>query len=437
MRVHMSYGRNGLPLELPDDWDVTVIRKPSMPVLPDPAAAVRGALKAPVGSPALAEAARGRRSACILICDVTRPVPNALILRPMIETLHAAGIPPGAVTVLVATGLHRPNEGEELARLVGDPWVPAHARVENHFARDGAAHVSLGATAAGIPVLLDRRFVEADLRIATGLVEPHFMAGWSGGRKLITPGVAHRDTITAFHAWRLIGHPSAANCVLDGNPVHAAQMEIASMVGRVFALNTVLDEGRRLSFVSFGELAASHRTAVAFMERFAAVEVPRRFPVVVTTAAGHPLDATYYQTVKGMVGAAGILEPGGRLIIASSCSEGFGSAEFRAAQRRLAADGPERFLSEAGGKDRADIDEWQTALLAKTLRAGTVHLFTGGLGAEDRAITGVRMAAPSLAETVAACRAEAGGGAVAVIPEGPYVIPRCGSRELTGGVFLP
>lgn len=420
----MSYGRDGLPLELPDDWDITVIRKPPMPVLPDPASGVREALASPIGSPSLAEAARGCRKACILICDVTRPVPNGLFLRPVIETLHACGVPGDGVTVLVATGLHRPNEGEELARLVGDPWVLSHARVENHFARDTAAHARLGATRAGIPVSIDRRFVEADLRLVTGLVEPHFMAGWSGGRKLITPGVAHRDTITAFHAWRLIGHPSSANCVLDGNPVHAAQMEIAAMVGRVLSLNTVLDEERRLSFVAFGDVADAHEAAVAFMTRYATVEVPRRFPVVATTSAGHPLDATYYQTVKGMVGAAGILEPGGHMLIASSCSEGLGSAEFRAAQERLVAAGPARFLEEAARKENADIDEWQTALLAKTLLAGTVHLFTDGLKPEDRKVTGVRMAGPSLAETMAACRAEAGGGPVAVIPEGPYVIPR-------------
>ena len=146
----------------------------------------------------LAELARGRRSACILICDITRPVPNGLFLRPMIETLVASGIPLARISILVATGLHRPNEGKELEELVGDPWVMANVSVANHFAdsRRGSRR-SRPTPTRGTPVTIDRRFVEADLRIATGLIEPHFMAGWSGGRKVVAPGVAglanHKD----------------------------------------------------------------------------------------------------------------------------------------------------------------------------------------------------------------------------------------------------
>ncbi len=172
-----------------------------------------------MGSLPLSQVAQGKKSACILICDITRPVPNRLFLRPMIETMVAAGIPLDRITVLVATGLHRPNEGDELAELVGDPWVLDNVRVENHFARDDADHVDLGLTATrGTPVKLDRRFVEADLRIATGLVEPHFMAGWSGGRKVIAPGVAGHETIRTFHSARFMEDPLAVQCNLVGNP---------------------------------------------------------------------------------------------------------------------------------------------------------------------------------------------------------------------------
>ncbi len=158
----------------------------------------------------LRELARGRKSACILICDITRPVPNRLFLRPMIETLTANGIPADRITVLVATGLHRPNEGEELAELVGDPWVLEHVRVVNHFARNDSEHIDLGRTATrGTPVSIDRRFLEADLKIATGLVEPHFMAGWSGGRKVVAPGVAGQATIRTFHSARFMEDPLA------------------------------------------------------------------------------------------------------------------------------------------------------------------------------------------------------------------------------------
>ena len=322
--VAIAYGRGHLPLCMPPDAAVTVIRKHALPKLPDAAAAIRDALEgAPVGSLPLSRLAQGKTSACILICDITRPVPNRLFLRPMIETMVAAGIPLDRITVLVATGLHRPNLGDELAELVGDPWVLAEVRVENHYAQVDDDHIDLGRTATrGTPVKLDRRFVEADLRIATGLVEPHFMAGWSGGRKVIAPGIAGHETIRTFHSARFMEDPLAMQCNLVGNPLHEEQLEIVRTLGDCYALNTVLDEDRDLACVTFGEIIASHAAAVDFVSGSTRVPVGRRFKTLVTSSAGYPLDKTYYQTIKGMVTPLDILEPGGTLIIASECSEG-------------------------------------------------------------------------------------------------------------------
>ena len=423
MRVELSYGKNGLAIDLADDLDIHVIRKPAMPVLPEPEAAIRKALAHPIGAPGLSELARGKKSACILICDITRPVPNALFLRPMIETLLEAGMPTSGITVLVATGLHRPNEGEELLELVGDAWVLNTVTVANHFARDDAAHIDLGVTPTrSTPVKLDRRLVEADLKIATGLVEPHFMAGYSGGRKVIAPGVAHQDTITTFHNARFMSHPAAANCKLDGNPLHEEQLEIVKMLGGAFALNTVIDEERRLSFVNFGEIIESHLDAVAKMRSFAEVAVPRRYKTVLTTAAGYPLDKTYYQTVKGMVGPIDILEPGGDLIIASACSEGMGSAEFVDAQRRLVDQGPDGFMEAISKKRFADIDEWQSQMQLKPMSIGKVHLYSEGLSDADRDLTGVHTVY-DLTKAIDQSLASSGEPRLAIIPEGPYVIP--------------
>ena len=343
--VRILYGKSGLRIRLPRDAQATVIGKRPMAKLPDPQAAVRDALARPVGAAPYAALVRGRRSACILICDITRPVPNHLFLRPLIEGMLAAGMARERITVLVATGLHRPNEGAELAEVVGDPWVFDTVRVENHFARDDAAHVDLGATPKRrTPVRLDRRFVEAELRIATGLVEPHFMAGYSGGRKVIAPGIAHADTIRTFHSARFMEDPAAIQCNLAGNPLHEEQLEIVRMLGEVHAVNTVIDEDRDLVHVNFGEVIASHLEAVAFVAESTRLPVGRRFATILTSAAGHPLDKTYYQTVKGMVTPLDILEPGGTLIVASACSEGFGSPEFREAQQRLRTLGPDAFL---------------------------------------------------------------------------------------------
>ncbi|WP_197677044.1 nickel-dependent lactate racemase [Friedmanniella luteola] len=424
--VTLAYGRGRLDVTLPPGCEPTVIRQRPLPPLADPAAAVVDALDHPVGSPPLAALARGRRSVCILICDITRPVPNGLFLRPLVEQVTAAGVPLEAVTVLVATGLHRPNLGAELAELVGDPWVLEHVRVENHDARDDAAHRSLGVTATrGTPVSLDRRFADADLKIVTGLVEPHFMAGWSGGRKVIAPGVAHHTTIRTFHSARFMEDPRAVQCTLEGNPLHEEQLEIVRMLGEVHGLSAVVDEERRLVHVGFGEVVASHQAVVDVVAASVRVPVGRRFGTVLTSAAGHPLDATYYQTVKGMVTPLDVLAPGGTLIIASECSEGLGSRAFRAAQQRLAAAGPDAFLASITGKDLADVDEWQTEMQLKPMRHGRVELYSTGLPREDRALTAV-VVVDDLTAAVAASMARTGDRSVAVIPDGPYVIPVVG-----------
>ncbi len=420
--ITLNYGSEGIQLDLPEQWDVTCIEKKTMPVLDDPAVSVLKAFSDPVGSDTLQNAARGCHDACILICDITRPVPNGIILPALIRELLKAGITAGNITVLVATGLHRPNEGKELDELVGDPWVLDTVRFENHFARNDEDHVDLGKTGCGIPIRLDRRFVDADLKIVTGLVEPHFMAGYSGGRKVITPGIAHRETIGRFHAARFLEHPRAANCVLEGNPLHAVQLEILEKLSPVMAINTVIDDKRQLSFVNFGDIRQSHPAAVEYLEKYSVIRVENKFSTVLTSAGGYPLDKTYYQTVKGMVGAMDILKPGGNLIIVSECSEGMGSAAYVDAQQRLVNLGPEGFLDSLRRKNIADVDEWQTEMQLKPMRIGCIHLYSRGLSDKDWALTGIARV-KNLEETIRLCMGKEGNKKIAVIREGPYVMP--------------
>lgn len=424
MHVDLSFGRGGLPLQLPDTVSATVIRKPKIPVAAAGADIIESALRQPVGTDSLQTLAQGAKTACILICDITRPVPNGLFLRPLIEQLEAGGVPKSGITVLVATGLHRPNLGDELEELLGDPWVQQNVKVVNHDARDESSCVSLGTTATHqVPVGLNRLLVEADIKIATGLVEPHFMAGYSGGRKVIAPGVAHHETIRTFHNARFMENPLATSCNLQGNPLHDTQLEIVKMLnGPVLALNTVLDEHRNLVFASFGEIIHSHLSAVEFARSSCEVNVGRRFKTVVTSSAGYPLDKTYYQTVKGMVTPLDILEPGGDLIIASECSEGFGSEEFCAAQKRLVSLGPEAFLDTLQQKALADVDEWQTEMQLKPMRVGSISLYAPNLGNDASEITGVGIVEDLVAAIVASVEAQ-GDREIAIIPEGPYVVP--------------
>jgi lactate racemase len=433
----LRYGHGTRRIHVPPPARVDVLRKPPLAPLVDPRAAVAAALDATVAAPPLASLAVGATSACVVVCDVTRPVPNGLLLRPILDRLEAAGVPLEAVTILVATGLHRPNQGEELRGVIGDDEVLASVRVVNHVARDESSLVDLGSTPAGTPVTLHRAFVEADVRVLTGLVEPHFMAGYSGGRKVLAPGIAGHRTIRTLHQARYMGDPLAATAEIDANPLHRELLAILAMTterhardgraGGTFAVNTVIDEARRLAFVNAGEPVAAHTEAVRFARRSCEVRVTEPYDLIVTSASGAPLDATYYQTVKGMVTPLEALAEDGELLIASACSEGFGSPEFREAQARLASLGRQAFAASLARKPLADVDEWQSQMLLRALEAGRVHLHTDGLPAADLPLTGVAPC-PDLQGFVDAFVAARGAARVALIPEGPYVVPRLVQR---------
>ena len=423
MKTSLLFGRQELRLDLPDTLQIHEINKYPMPLLEDVDGSIRRALLEPIGSPPLPQLAKGKKTACILICDITRPVPNGLLLPPLLDMLLDQGIDKEDILILVATGLHRPNEGEELRELIGNDEIFRSFRIENHFARDREAHIDLGMTSQGIPIGIDRRFYDADLRIVTGLVEPHFMAGYSGGRKVVAPGVAYQDTILKFHTSHILEHPRAVSCVMDGNPLHEAQIEIIRKIGDIFALNVAIDDKRRLGKVTFGAIEESHLAAVAFMKKYAEVDIARKFKTIVTSAGGYPLDKTYYQAVKGMVGPKDILEPGGTIIIASECSEGMGSPEFAAAQQMLCQHGQKEFMNILDGRSEALIDEWQTEMLLKPLRQGSIKLFTEELGQTDLTQIFVDHVT-DLQQAILDSVAEHDDPEIAVIPEGPYVVPR-------------
>jgi nickel-dependent lactate racemase len=333
------------------------------------------------------------------------------------------GVPSGNITILIATGLHRPNLGREMLEVVGDEWVWNHIRVENHYACDHGSMVNLGTTATDqIPVFLNRHLVEADLRIVVGLVEPHFMAGYSGGRKVIAPGVAGEVTIRTFHNYRFMANPKSSNTNLENNPLHRGQLEILDMLGPTFAVNVVIDEARNVSYVNFGACYESHLECVEFVRKFTEVPIDRKFRALLTSAAGYPLDKTYYQTIKGMVAPTQIMESGGRMVIASECAEGLGSSDFRQAQMYLKNLGHEGFLERIKHMPLADADAWQTQMLLRTLSLGSVSLFSDGLRGADRDLTCVSMI-DNIERALEEMLSNSGDKELAVIPEGPYVIP--------------
>lgn len=425
MRVTLEYGRKGLEIELPDHHVVKCLGYRSAEPLPDAEEAVWESLRRPTGAPPLSELAQGRASACVTICDVTRPVPNSTLLRPILSTLEEAGIPRGRIVILVATGMHRPNEGDELREMVGD-WVYENFRIANHHGLDASEHVFLGESPRGVPIWIDRRYVEAELKITTGLIEPHFMAGFSGGRKLICPGLAGLETVKAWHSPQFLEHPNARNGCLRDNPVHEENTWIARRAGCDFIVNTVIDAQRQILCVVAGDMEEALEAGVGFVRRIVTDTVSEPVDIVVTTSAGYPLDTTFYQAVKGMVVALPILKPGGTIILAASMSEGIGSAEFR----RLFDENPtlEGFMDRILNTDYFVMDQWQLEELAKVRRHAAVTVVTDGLPAETLGRLFVD-SAPTVEQAVADALDRHGPDAtIAVIPKGPYVLPELSQK---------
>jgi nickel-dependent lactate racemase len=420
MRVTLDYGRTGLEVELPDANVVGPLTIRHVPPLTKPQAAVEEALLNPIGTPPLADVAKGRRNACILICDITRPVPNQLILPPLLRTLEQQAIARRDILILNATGMHRPNEGAELEEMLG-PEIVANYRVENHHGKVLEEHDFLGVTPSGVPVYLDSRYVRADLKITTGLIEPHMWAGYSGGRKVICPGIAALETIKVWHGPRFLEDPNADNGVLDGNPVHEENTRIAKMAGCDFIVNVCIDDQRRMTWVGAGDMEKAWLEGVRFVENVVRVPVTEPCDVVVTSGAGYPLDTTYYQIVKGMTGALPIVKRGGTIIVAASLTEGVGSQEFQ----HVMAENPDlkAFKQRILDKDYFVMDQWQLEELATVLERCKVKVVSQGIG--PAALRRIHVEpAPSVENAVSACLREYGANArVAVIPKGPYVIP--------------
>ncbi len=425
MRFHLDYGRAGLEVELPDEHVVKCLEYQPAEPLADPEDEVTERLSRPTGTEPLGRLAQGRRDACVVISDVTRPVPNQVILPPLLSRLEQSGIPREKILILVATGLHRPNTRDELVEMVGR-CVVENYRIENHHGGELSEHTNLGESPRGIPIWIDTRYVQAELKITTGLIEPHFMAGFSGGRKLICPGLAALETIRPWHGPDFLEHPNARTGCLEGNPVHEENTYIARRAGCDFILNVVIDAQRRILSVVAGDMEAAFYEGVELARGPVTDTIGQPVDVVVTTSAGHPLDTTYYQSVKGMVAALPILKPGGTIILAAGMSEGIGSPEFQ----RLFDENPtlEVFMDRILGTDYFVKDQWQLEELAKVRRQAKVKVVTDGLPAETLSRLFVEPA-QSVEAAVAEALAEHGPNAtIAVIPKGPYVI-----AELEGG----
>ena len=418
MRVRLDYGSDGLDVDLPDER-VTVIEPMFRPGVADAHATLLEAIRHPIEGPPLRELVRPGQRVAISVCDITRAQPRREQILALLEEMP--GISRGDITILIATGTHRINTPDELERMLGRELV-ADCRVVNHDARDAGVLMAAGTTSTGVRVYLNREWIQADLRLTTGFVEPHFFAGFSGGPKMIAPGLAGLETVMTLHDARRIGHPNAVWGITEGNPIHDDVREIARMVPAQFSLDVTLNREQKITRAFAGNMFAEHRAACAYAKDTAMRSVPAPFDVVLTTNSGYPLDQNLYQAVKGMSAAAKIVRDRGTIVCAAECRDGLpahGSYGAVLASRP----NPAALLEMINAPGYSLPDQWQVQVQAQIQIKADVLVKTTGLGpAEVRAAHFTPIDDVEAAVRTALARAGST-STLCVLPQGPQTIP--------------
>ncbi len=420
MRINLPFGRALLEVDLPDDS--RVLTPPAVEPVSDAVAAVLQALQAPIAGPPLRDRVRPGQRIAVVISDITRPVPNELLLTGVFAELEAAGVREEDITIVNGTGLHRINTEAELVEMLG-AQIAGRYRIVQHEARRSETLTAVGRTRDGIEAKLCTAYVEADVRIVTGFVEPHLFAGFSGGAKGVMPGVASAHLIMANHGAANLAHPRARFCSTEGNPVFEQMREIVSLCPPQILLNVTLDVERRVTGVFAGDLVSAHDAAIAQSAAQYIVEVPSPYDVVVVTNMGYPADTTFYQAVKGMSVAAEAVRQGGAVVLVAGCEEGIGGEEYVGFLREGAS--IEAIMQEIEAAPHGRPDQWQIQCQAMVQSKAAVHLHSL-LSREEAESAHVRYCenvGETVRELVAAARARGMPGSVVVLPHGQLTVP--------------
>ena len=421
MIIRLDYGSTGLPTEFPAER-TTVIEPQHPPAAADPAGVLIHALCNPIGRPPLREMVRKGPTVGISVCDITRAQPRQLMLEALVAELP--GIRLEDITVFIATGTHRNNTGDEIERMLGRE-IARDCRIVCHNARDEAALIHTGDTSTGVRIFLNREWLACDFKITTGFVEPHFFAGFSGGPKMVAPGLAGLSTIMQLHDAARIGHPHATWGHIEGNPIHDDIREIARLNPVDFALDVTLNREQQITAAFAGDLLQEHAAACVTAKRNAMRRVDKPFDIVVTTNSGYPLDQNLYQSIKGMSAAAKIVKPGGTIICAAECRDGIPD-HGPYGQILKERSTPKELLDmiTAAGYNRAD--QWQVQVQALIQARARVLVKSGSLS-RDQLEAAHFEGIDDVASAVRSVLKEAGDDAtVCVLPQGPQTIPYIG-----------
>lgn len=419
MRVELPFGREMLPVEVPDT--ATVLLPSAVQPLADQTGAVVASLRDPLAGPPLRDRVHAGQRVAIVISDITRPVPNQLLLEPVLAELAAAGVPDSDLTIVNGTGLHRGNSDAELAEMLGAD-IPKRYDIVQHDARDRSTLVEIGRS-KGVPVELCRAYVDTDVRIVVGFVEPHLFAGYSGGPKGVMPGVAGADIVISNHGAPNLAHPKATWCVMEGNPVVQEIRAVVDLLPPDFLLNVTLDSERRLSGVFAGDMYPAHAAAIEQAARQYQAPVTHPYDIVVVTNMGYPPDTTLYQSVKGMSVAAQGVREGGAILLVAGCEEGIGSRDYEEGLK--AAESPAALLDRILGTEQPRHDQWQIQCQAMVQTRARVLLHSKLTPQQTNAahLEYAADASQALQALVHDARAAGNEGSVLVMPFGQLTVP--------------
>ncbi len=428
-KTYLLYDKTTLEIAVPDNWSILKPKDP--PTIENTESAIKNALINPIGTKPLYEIAKQKdksQFAVIVISDITRPVPNKEFLPIIIDVLKSAGFADEKIIILIATGMHRPSTEEERIELVGKEILGKY-KIIDHRANDKAELVELPTpTRTGTKVSINKWYYNAGLRILTGFIEPHFMAGFSGGRKSICPGLVDLATLKKFHGAKFLSDPNTRTGNLDGNPCHQEALNIAQLVPPDFILNVTINAESKITGVFAGDLEQAHLVGVEFVREAMTVKVDEPFDVVFTSGGGYPLDTTFYQTTKGMGVAGEYLKSGGWVIVASGCRYGIGSDSYRNLMFKYKD--YEKFLNDINSTDQVILDQWAFQMHCRVLeKTGYDKLIfiTDGISEDELRkchVTPAKGDNPKdklnkLINKFSADKTKR----IAVIPRGPYIIP--------------
>ena len=417
--IELTYGREGLSVELPDY--VEVLRPKFNPGVPDEVNSIINALRDPIGSLPLSKLVKTGDRVVIVHTDITRATPNHRILPILIDELENSGIIKDDILLLNGLGTHRFQTDSELRSLLGDEIVDNYRCIQ-HDCNDDNVLVSLGDTSLGHPVRINRHYLEADIRILTGFIEPHFFAGFSGGPKAVLPSLSGAESVFTNHGYNMISHPNASWGITAGNPIWEEMSEVAIRTNPTFLLNVNLNINKEITAVFAGDMLAAHAQGCAYVKDTAMVGVDEPFDIIVTTNSGYPLDQNLYQSVKGLSAANQIIHEGGSIIIASACEDGLPNhGEYAALLKQGGS--PQGVIELVSQEGYSAQDQWQVQIQAQIQQKSDVYVFSEGLTfdqVEQALLIPCRNIESTIDDLINKYKPAP---RICVIPEGPMTIP--------------